>query len=69
MEFASIFSSFLPGFQIIQTDFDQTQVTISATRSPAAGAICPNCHLPSTHLHSYYTAAQTIFLWRPFAYS
>jgi transposase len=54
MEFASVLSLLLPDYQVTQTAFDQEQVTISASRIPAP-ALCPNCHLPSTRLHSYYT--------------
>lgn len=54
MEFASLLSLLLSNFQVMQTAFDQEEVTISTRRIPAP-ALCPNCHHLSTRLHSYYT--------------
>lgn len=54
MEIASFFSSFLPGFQNIETDINQEEVTVSAEIIPHP-VVCPDCHNPTNRVHSYYT--------------
>jgi|WetSurSiteA1Bulk_404760.scaffolds.fasta_scaffold09779_2 transposase len=54
MDFASIFSSFIPGFQITQTTIEQDNLIITARIIPRS-VYCPECNCPSSRVHSYYT--------------
>lgn len=54
MEFASVFSSFLPGFKITQTIIDQDELVITAKIIPHP-VVCPDCQCPANRVHSYYT--------------
>lgn len=56
MELASVFSSFLPGFQITQIEIepDQMDMVIYASIIPHP-VLCPDCHHFTNRVHSYYS--------------
>ena len=54
MDFASIFSLFLPGFKITQVMIEHEDAVITAHVIPKP-VPCPGCHGLSDRVHSYYT--------------
>lgn len=56
MELVSVFSSFLPGFQITQIEIepDQMAMVIYASIIPLP-VLCPDCHHITNRVHSYYS--------------
>jgi len=54
MEFADIFSYFLPGFKITQTTIEQENAVIMADIIPKP-VLCPECQCITSRVHSYYT--------------
>ena len=54
MEFADIFSSFLPGFKITQATIEQENAVIMADIIPKQ-VLCPECQFITSRVHSYYT--------------
>lgn len=54
MDFASIFSSFLHGFQITQAIVEHENAVIMAHVIPKL-VLCPDCQCPTNRVHSYYT--------------
>ncbi len=56
MELISVFSSFLPGFQISQIKIEPDQMVMIIYASIISHPVlCPDCHHITDCVHSYYS--------------